>query len=130
MHVYPLMILERHLDTFGHVNNATYLELFEEARWDMIHRLGYGLEKILSSHQGPVVLEVSVRFQRELLLRSSVVIKTEVISRDRKISTLRQLIEGDQGKVYATAEFKIGLMDLEKRCLIDPTPDWKAALGG
>ncbi len=32
-HEYHLLILEKHLDTFGHVNNASYLEILEEARW-------------------------------------------------------------------------------------------------
>ena len=29
---YDKTILEQHLDTFGHVNNAVYLSLYEEAR--------------------------------------------------------------------------------------------------
>ena len=33
---YEKTILEQHLDTFGHVNNAAYLVLYEEARWDFI----------------------------------------------------------------------------------------------
>ena len=32
MHTYKLRIIETHLDMFGHVNNATYLQIFEEAR--------------------------------------------------------------------------------------------------
>ena len=46
---YPLVILERHLDMLGHVNNATYLEIFEEARWDFIERRGHGLKNIMAS---------------------------------------------------------------------------------
>ena len=36
VHEYALVIREQHLDTFGHVNNAKYLEILEEARWDLI----------------------------------------------------------------------------------------------
>ena len=50
-HEYPLLIVERHLDTFGHVNNATYLELFEEARWDWLQQNGYGLDEIRKRDQ-------------------------------------------------------------------------------
>jgi thioesterase III len=28
-----ILIREEHLDTFGHVNNARYLEIFGQARW-------------------------------------------------------------------------------------------------
>ena len=41
--VYYLIIRESHLDTFGHLNNATYLQLFEEARWDYITNRGFGV---------------------------------------------------------------------------------------
>ena len=37
---YEMLIKEKHLDTFGHVNNATYFELLEEARWDFITNNG------------------------------------------------------------------------------------------
>ena len=41
---YPLTIKEFHLDTFGHVNNATYLQIYEEARWEFINQNGYATE--------------------------------------------------------------------------------------
>ena len=37
--IYHTQIKEKDLDTLGHVNNAKYLELFEEARWDFITNL-------------------------------------------------------------------------------------------
>lgn len=34
---YDMVIKIHHLDTFGHVNNAAYLQIFEEARsWDIL----------------------------------------------------------------------------------------------
>ena len=65
-HVYKLQIIERHLDTFGHVNNAVYLELFEEARWDIISARGYSLDTVLKTRIGPTILGVNVQFRREL----------------------------------------------------------------
>ena len=41
-----IVIREEHLDTFGHVNNARYLEIFEQARWDFITDNGFGLDYI------------------------------------------------------------------------------------
>lgn len=61
-----MTILEGHLDTFGHVNNASYLEILEEARWDLITRNGYGLDAVRRLGIGPVVLEAHLRFVREL----------------------------------------------------------------
>ena len=39
-------VRETHLDTFGHMNHAKYLEIFEQARWELINEGGYGLKKI------------------------------------------------------------------------------------
>ncbi len=44
--VYDTQIKEHHLDSFGHVNNATYLSLYEEARWESITENGYGLKEV------------------------------------------------------------------------------------
>ena len=49
-----IVISEAHLDSFGHLNNARYLELFEQARWDLITEGGF----------------VSTRFPRNESVRS------------------------------------------------------------
>ncbi len=53
---YEVIIKEQHLDTFGHVNNAVYMQLFEEARWEFITENGYGLKEIQLLKKGPVIL--------------------------------------------------------------------------
>ena len=39
---YKILIREHHVDSYGHVNNATYLSLYEEARWEVITPEGFG----------------------------------------------------------------------------------------
>ena len=68
-HFYSVQILEKHLDTFGHVNHATYFQILEEARWDLVTSRGFGVKEIQTSHQGPVILEAHIEFKREILLR-------------------------------------------------------------
>ena len=128
-HEYPLMILERHLDTFGHVNNAVYLEIFEEARWDWITKNGFGLSQIRERAIGPVVLEAHLRFQRELTNREKITIRSRCIDYRGKIARMEQVILREDGKAACTAEFVFGLFDLKLRKLIDPTPEWLKALG-
>ena len=126
---YNLTILEHHLDTFGHVNNATYLALFEEARWELIHQAGYGLEEIRRSRLGPVILEAHLSFKRELTLRKRVTIKTSVDSYAKKIGKMTQLMADDEGNLCCEAAFVFGLFHLDHRRLVDPTPAWLAAMG-
>jgi acyl-CoA thioester hydrolase len=76
VHLYNLTIHERHLDTFGHVNNATYLDLFEEARWDLITGNGYGFDEIKRRQAGPTILEINLRFVREIRNRQRITVKS------------------------------------------------------
>jgi len=126
---YPLLILERHLDTFGHVNNATYLEIFEEARWDAITRGGHGLDVIKATGQGPVVLECTVRFRRELTSRVNVTVGSRVTAYAGKVGRMHQEIRLADGNVACDAEFTFGFFDLQRRKLIDPSPAWLATFG-
>src|SRR5271156_1087151 len=86
---YPIVIKEVYLDTFGHMNNAMYLSLFEEARWEMLNQSGYTVSKIAASGYGPTILEVKVRYMRELLLRDEVMITTQLQSYERKIARIQ-----------------------------------------
>ena len=128
-HEYELLIQEQHLDTFGHVNNAVYLQILEEARWDLITRNGYGLDEVHRLKIGPTILEVRLRFKQELRNRQRVRIRSWVESYSGKISRFEQHILDDAGSVCCEALFTVGLFDLTARKLIPPTPEWLAALG-
>lgn len=125
----PYTIRERHLDTFGHVNNATYLQIFEEARWEFISARGYGMNQIVETQIGPTILDCHIKFIKELRLRQDVMIYSHTLSYDRKIAKLRQWIENAHGELCAEAAFTIGLFDLKERKLVLPTPEWLYAVG-
>ncbi|MBN9288011.1 MAG: acyl-CoA thioesterase [Gammaproteobacteria bacterium] len=125
---YPLIIKETHLDTFGHVNNATYLTLLEEARWELITHNGYGIKKIQETGLGPTILEIKLTFLKELRLREKVNIETQMISYEGKIGKLVQKITRD-GEVCCIAEFVIALFSTRERKLVLPTPEWLVAVG-
>ena len=129
VHDYALVIREQHLDTFGHVNNAKYLEILEEARWDLITRNGYGLEEVIRRRIGPTILEINLKFQRELRNRQPIVVKTWMDSYAGKIGRVRQEIRDPEGNLFCEALFTIGLFDVVARKLIPPTPEWIRALG-
>jgi len=127
---YQLQIKEFHLDSFGHVNNAVYVQLFEEARWDFINRNGFGLDYIQKHQKGPVILDLSVRFKKELKNREYI----RIVSRPKeiinpKIMTLEQIIYGEDNRVSSEALFTVGFFDLKERKLINATPEWLKAIG-
>lgn len=127
---YLLTIRELHLDSFGHVNNAVYAQLYEEARWDFITQNNYGLEKIKEIQIGPVILDMKIRFKRELLNREVIKIKSKTIALvSSKIMVLEQVMHKPDGKVASEAEFTVGLFDMKERKLVDATPEWLHAIG-
>jgi acyl-CoA thioester hydrolase len=129
VHDYDLVIKEHHLDTFGHVNNATYLELLEEARWDYITSNGYGLETVRRLGLGPVILEVTLKFKHELGNRQKIRIRSGIERYERKIGSMYQNVYDEEGRLCCEARFVFGLFDLNERKLVEPTPEWLRALG-
>lgn len=128
MHVYKILIRESHLDTFGHVNNATYLSLYEEARWELITQKNFGLKDILRNGMGPVILEVQLKFLKELTLREHIKITTELLGYENKVGTLKQQMINEKGEVASEAIFKFALFDTKTRKIILPTEEWLAAI--
>jgi thioesterase-3 len=127
---YEVLIREMHLDSFGHVNNASYVMLYEEARWDFITKNGYGLDYILNHQIGPVILDLNVRFKRELMNRESIKITSQTIEvLSSKIMILEQIMYKQDGKIASEAKFTVGLFDMKERKLTESTPEWLHAVG-
>jgi YbgC/YbaW family acyl-CoA thioester hydrolase len=128
---YELTILEHHLDTFGHVNNAVYLTLYEEARWDFITKNGLGIAQIQESKIGPVLLDLNLTFKSELNNREKIKIVSEARPemRNKFVMILDQKMIKENGKIASTITLSVGLMDLNLRKLVPPTAEWFKALG-
>ncbi|MFL5897830.1 MAG: acyl-CoA thioesterase [Solirubrobacterales bacterium] len=130
VHEKTFVISEAHLDSFGHMNNARYLELFEQARWDLITEGGFGIDVIRRTATGPVILEVQLRFLRELAPRDPIVIRSELLSYAGKVGKMRQeMVKVADGASAAEAIFTFGLFDLNRRKLIEPSAAWARAVG-
>jgi YbgC/YbaW family acyl-CoA thioester hydrolase len=125
-----IQILESHLDTFGHVNNATYLSLYEQARWQFITERGFGLKEIQKRAVGPVILELNLKFKKEITNREVIEIKSFPEEPKRElIMQMKQNMLKEDGSIASTLELTVGLMDLKARKLIAPTPEWLHAIG-
>lgn len=129
LHEKTVIISEAHLDSFGHLNNARYLEIFEQARWDLITERGFGLDTIRKTRTGPTIIAIEMTFLRELGPRETVVIRSELLSYERKIGRMRQTMVKADGDPACEAFFTFGLFHLDLRKLVEPTPEWMHAVG-
>ena len=123
------LVRESHLDTFGHVNNATYFQLFEQARWDIISANRFGIDDIQKNKQGPILLDAQIKFLKELRLRETITIRTRAFPFEGKVSKIVQEMIRPDGNVACEASFTVGFFDLAARRLIPPTDAWLRALG-
>lgn len=74
--VFRLTVRGYELDSFGHVNNAVYLQYAEAAKWDFFENTGL-LEKMQAQGLFPVIMESNLRYLHELRIAEKVVIRTD-----------------------------------------------------
>jgi thioesterase-3 len=80
-----------HLDMYGHVNNARYLEFFETARWEFIEdKISFReLEKLNIAF---VVANISINYRRPALMGQILNIKTAMSHISKKSAKIHQEI--------------------------------------
>ena len=77
MYEYQLTVRGYELDSFGHVNNAVYLNYFEQARWEIFRRLEM-MDYFGQNNLMLLVTEMQVLYSREAKLFDELVIRTKV----------------------------------------------------
>ena len=100
------------------------MQFYEEARWDILNILGYGLDYIQKNKQGPVLLESHISFKKELVNREKIQIETYFDFNESKIFKIKQCILKESGIVSSEAEFVVGYLNLLERKLIALPQDW------
>lgn len=111
------------LDTQGHVNSAVYLLYAEHARWRHLESMGIGPRALAGQGLGPVFLELTIKFHRELRAGDTVTISSQFVFPEaggRTFFVDQRLVKSD-GTLAATLRSTTGLFDLSTRKLVaDP----------
>ncbi len=128
-HVYSFTVKEEMTDGYGHVNNAYYLKLYEDARWAILEEKGLGEAEVRSKKTGPVILEVTVRFRKELIPGQLIKIITHSRMKGNKIIYLDQEMVDENGKICSNATFTSALFDLVERRMVNVDEKWADAFG-
>lgn len=123
-HEFNTQIEPKHIDGYGHVNNAVYLQLFEQARWDWISKGGGSRDMIEALGVGPVVVQIEIRFSRELLVNENIIIKSANEGTLGKTYWLSQTIYKDNGDIACKSRFRLAFIDIKKRVIVDPPQKW------
>jgi len=112
MHIESLFkIRGYHCDSYGHLNNARYLELFEEARWQMLDH-GNIVKEMSAKNLLFYVVNINVTYRKPVNDGCTIAIFTGVNEIARKTITLRQEIWNQtKDSLLAEAQVKFVLFD-------------------
>jgi len=116
VHQTSFIIRSTQVDSFGHLNNAAYLELYEWARWEWWAASGLELNEFMkSTRKGPAVIQADVRFQRELRQGDVVTVRTWMHEATRVKVVMGQDIASPEGAIASSARITFVLINLDTR---------------
>ncbi|SEF68365.1 acyl-CoA thioester hydrolase [Nonomuraea solani] len=115
------------LDTQGHVNGAVYHQYGDHARWEFLRAAGISIDDMTSTGIGPVTLENTIRYHRELRGGDEVEVTCAFEWGDGKTYRVKQEFRRAGGELAAELTGVGGLLDLgARRLLDDPKTRWRA----
>jgi acyl-CoA thioester hydrolase len=105
------------LDTNGHVRGPAYMDYADQARWERVIAASLSLETLAARGLGPVNLETTVRFLRELRAGDEVDVASVFSYGPGKTSRVQQWLSLVDGTPVAEVRSVSGLLDLRTRRL-------------
>jgi YbgC/YbaW family acyl-CoA thioester hydrolase len=101
------------LDSYGHINNAVYLNYFEHARWEYFRELDI-YRSLQESDNLPVVTDVHIRYQREIRLFDELTIESFCFQEKPYLVFQQKIINNTTRLTSARATTKLIFLDKEK----------------
>ncbi len=112
-HSIQIKIRGYHLDFYGHVNNARYLEFLEEARWAFLEEgvdLGFWKDRGL----GFVIAAVTINYRRPAGLDTVIEVRSQVKHLGGKSGVIHQdVVDSATGAAIADADVTFVIIDIE-----------------
>lgn len=101
------------LDSYGHVNNAVYINYTEQARWKILSEAGL-LNNFLDRGLLLVVTETNIRYMRELKLFNEIEVVTEIKYEAPYLVFYHDILNLTNDVKAAKAEVKTLLVDRDR----------------
>ena len=123
----PITVRGYETDSQGHLNQSVYLQYAEHARWSYLQHAGIRQSDLLDKGIGPVALEATVRYLRELRAGDETQVDCRFIWGEGKTFRIEQRIRKADGTLAAEVTGVGGLLDLQARKLVaDPREYFRA----
>ncbi len=109
---YTFQVRGYELDSFGHVNNATYLNYLEQARWEIVQKLDL-LKFFEETGNFLVVIEAHIKYINELTIFNNAIVKTKMYRKGFYVE-FKQNIFDENSKKIAKATIKCLFVDKQR----------------
>ncbi len=110
MFEFKLEVRGYELDSFGHVNNAVYLNYFEQARWEILKQKNL-FDYFRENKLFLVVTETHIRYSHEAKLFEELFIQTEIKREAPYLVFYHKLFNKETNIKLCSAEVKTLLTD-------------------
>ncbi|PBC76904.1 acyl-CoA thioester hydrolase [Streptomyces sp. TLI_235] len=124
----PITVRGYETDSQGHLNQSVYLQYAEHARWAYLEHAGIRQADLLAKDVGPVVLETTIRYRRELRAGDEVAVSCRFVWGGGKTFGVEQTIVKADGTLAAEVSGVGGFLDLAARRLVEDAREPMRAL--
>ena len=109
-HITEIKVRGYHLDLYGHVNHARYLEFLEDARWGLMESDG-SLEWFMRQGYALVVSRVDIRYLRPATMGEELRVETRLDRLlERAVVIVQRVVKAATGKLVAEAEVTVAVL--------------------
>ena len=99
-------------DHMGHINVRAYMELFDQASWQVYAMLGLTASVLRSGAVHLAAVQQNIRYQKELYPGDTVAVRSGVLEmRDKVLRFRHELYNTETGDVCATCDFTVVCLD-------------------
>jgi thioesterase III len=115
MHATEIKVRGYHLDVFGHVNNARYLEFLEEARWALFDDK-VNLEDLAKDGFVFTVVNININYRQAAFLHDVLRVETSMAEFGKRSAILRQtVINKATGVTIADADVTFVMVAIQEQ---------------
>lgn len=115
MQTIEIIVRGYHLDVFGHVNNARYLEFLEEARWGLFDGK-VKLEDLAEKGFVFTVVNININYRQSAFLNDVLTVETSMAEFGKRSATLNQVVRNKKtGTVIADAQITFVMVAIKEQ---------------
>ena len=115
IHTIEIKVRGYHVDFYGHVNNARYLEFLEEARWVAVEE-SMDVRDIMQNGYTFNVVNISINYRRPAVPNDVLIIETGLSEISSRSAVIRQTVKlKGTDNIIADADVTFVMYDIRQK---------------